>query len=181
MKLAWLRRRNAEAGGRCCAMFTGTPVANTLAEVYTWMRYLMPDYAERLHLGSFDGFAGMFIAWESKIETAPDGSGFRQHRRPARFVNVPELRLILSQVADIRVREGLIAGGPRVVFEVVSSDPQPEMGQVVDELVQLAEQARRSGGRKGEPCMLDVTNRGRRAAVDLRLAGVATPTGPGKI
>ncbi|HEX2313374.1 MAG TPA: helicase-related protein [Thermomonospora sp.] len=180
MILSWLRRRNP--GGRCFTAFTATPITNTLAEMYTLARYLVPERLAALGLAAFDAFAGMHIKWESKVEVAPDGSGFRQHRRPARFVNRPELLMLLGDAADIRTREHLNLGGPQDIrFEEEVIEPQPEMADVVSHLVDMAEQARRNPGVPGEPCMLDVCNRGRLAALDLRLVGVDAPTGPGKL
>lgn len=187
MKVEWLRRHNPD--GRCAALFTGTPVTNTLAEVYTLLRYLCPDLLVAKGLNSFDAFAGMFVVYESKIEVAPDGSGFRMHRRPSKFWNVPELRLLLGQFADIRSRRKLGLKGPKnVVRKLVEVEPPPELADIIDDLVDRADDIRsgnprtvyRLDGKQVDDNMLMVCGLGRAAALDVRLAG-ATPSTPGKV
>lgn len=175
----WLRRRNRH--GRALAMFTGTPVSNSLVEVWTLMRYLSPETLTRLGLAAFEAFVGQHVIFESKIEVAPDGSGFRLHRRPARFTNVPELRLGLSQFADIRTRRHLKLGGPRIVNRLVREfEPAPEHADVTGKLVWRADQIRRGRVKPKEDNMLSVCSDGRKAALWLPLVGVK-PSAPGKI
>lgn len=188
MKISWLRDRNPD--GRCFAGFTGTPISNTLAEAYTLMRYAMPrKWLADKRLASFDAFGGMYIVYESKIEVAPDGAGFRIHRRPARFENVPELRLMLGEFMDVRTRHQLKLAGPgRVDRRTVTIPAQPEMKPFIKELVARADAIRRGrpdeiwSKSKRRPVldnMLSVCNDGRRAALWLPLVHLEG-TGPGK-
>ena len=188
MKLGWLRGRND--GGRCGYLFTGTPISNALSELHVLLRYLMPDRLADLGLISFDAFCGMYIRYATKTEVAPDGSGFRSYRRPDRYVNLPELRAMLGEVADIRTREDLALKGPRVVTAHVGVAAQPELADYTGTLVERAD-AIRAGkpiemgvnpdtGKVLYDNMLWVCTDGRRAALDLELAGI-TPTGPGKV
>ncbi len=179
IKLGWLRKRTPD--GRCATLFTGTPVTNTLAEVYTLLRYLDPGLLERMGLTSFDAFACMFVIFESKIEVAPDGSGFRLYRRPSKFCNVPELRLMLGGKSDIRTRRQLKLKGPKnVVRRIISVDPSPELEEIIADLVERADRIRSGGVRPDEDNMLAVCTEGRKAALDPRLVG-RTPSTPGKV
>jgi N12 class adenine-specific DNA methylase len=179
MKVEWLRERNRD--GRCAALFTGTPVTNTLAEVYTLLRYLCPQLLHEKGLDSFDAFAGMFVVYESKIEVSPDGSGFRMHRRPSKFCNVPELRLLLGQYADIRSRRKLGLKGPKnIVRKLVEVTPPDELADIIAKLVERADKIRAGKVKPDEDNMLAVCGESRAAGLDVRLVGV-TPSGPGKV
>lgn len=187
LKLSWLRK--ARPGGRVAALFSGTLMSNTLAEAYTWMRYSMPERLEAKRILSFDAFGGMFITYETKIEVNPNGSGFRMHRRPSRFRNVPELRLLLNERADIRTRKHLNLAGPRKVTRIRTVvEPPPELGPYAGQLVDRTEDIRKGNpqilrsSRPGEDRtvtdnMLLVCGDGRAVSVDMRLRGI-TPTGP---
>jgi N12 class adenine-specific DNA methylase len=177
LKLWWLRGRNP--GGRCGALFTGTPVSNSLAELYVLLTYLMPDRLAELGIDSFDGFGGMFIEFLTQIEVAPGGS-FRMHRRPARFANLPELRMLLGEVADIRTRDTLGLATPDADFDTVVVPATPELRAFVATLVDRADRIRGGGVDRHEDNMLAVCNDGRRAALDLELLGIDTAD-PGKV
>ncbi|MBO2461720.1 helicase-related protein [Actinomadura violacea] len=177
MKVEWLRAHTHD--GRCAALFTGTPITNSLAEAYTLLRYLNPELLHAKKLDSFDAFAGWCVVYETQIEVSPDGSGFRMYRRPRRFQNVPELRLLLGENADIRSRKKLGLKGPkvrRIVEEVV---PPSELAAIVESLVRRADAIRSGGVKPDEDNMLAVCTEGRLAALDVRLVGVR-PSGPGK-
>lgn len=178
MKITWLR--NNSPTGRCFAGFTGTPISNTLAEAYTLLRYACSTaWLAEKDLASFDAFAGMFIMFESKIEVSPDGAGFRMHRRPSKFLNVPELRLMLGESMDVRTRHQLKLDGPsRVVREVVKVEGQSELKPFIQDLVTRADQIRQgkpmprySAAKNGmvEDNMLLICNDGRKAALWLPL------------
>jgi len=186
MKISWL----LTTYGRAFAGFTGTPISNTLAEAYTLLRYT--NTVERLKewdLCSFDAFAGMFVTFESKIEVTPDGAGFRMHRRPSKFVNVPELRLMLGETMDVRTRHQLKLDGPgRVVREIVKVQGQPELKPFIEELVRRADKIRlgkplprysETKQRMVDDNMLSVCNDGRKAALWLPLVGLDSAE-PGK-
>jgi N12 class adenine-specific DNA methylase len=178
LKLWWLRGRNP--GGRCGAFFTGTPISNSLAELFVLLSYLLPERLAQLGIDSFDAFAGWCIEYVTQIEVDPSGGSFRLHRRPARFVNVPELRMLLGEVADIRTRESLGLATPDAQFHTVVVPASSELRAYVATLVSRADAIRAGGVDRHEDNMLAVCNDGRQAALDLDLAGVTTDD-PGKV
>jgi N12 class adenine-specific DNA methylase len=177
LKLWWLRGRNP--AGRCGAFFTGTPISNSLAEIFVLLTYLAPDRLAKLGIESFDAFAGMFIEFVTQIEVAPDGVSFRLHRRPAKFINVPELRMLLGEIADIRTRETLGLATPDSEFKTVVVPPSAELRAYVASLAARADQIRAGGVDRHDDNMLSVCNDGRAAALDLSLVGIHTDD-PGK-
>lgn len=177
LKLWWLRGRNP--GGRCGAFFTGTPISNSLAELFVLMTYLMPERLAELGIDSFDAFAGWCIEYVTQIEVAPDGGSFRLHRRPARFVNVPELRMLLGEVADIRTRETLGLASPDADFDTVVVPASAELRAYIPTLVDRADRIRAGGVDRHTDNMLAVCNDGRLAALDLELVRIRTDD-PGK-
>src|SRR6266511_1540676 len=172
LKLWWLRRRNP--GGRCGAFFTGTPVSNSLAELYVLLTYLMPDRLARLRIDSFDGFAGMFIEFRTQIEVDVSGASFRLHRRPARFANLPELRMLLGEVADIRTRQTLGLATPDPEFKTLVVPASAELQAFVATLVARADKIRGGGVDRSTDNMLAICNDGRAAALALGLVGIHT-------
>jgi hypothetical protein len=178
MKLWWLRQRNQD--GRSGALFTGTPVSNTLAELFVIQTYLQPDRLAATGLSSFDAWAAVFVEFESKVEVAPDGGSFRLHRRPSRFSNVPELRRMLAEVADILPADALDLARPKVEYETIVIPGSPELKEFVGTLVERADRLRRGGVDPRLDNMLKVCSDGRKAALDLALVG-AESRAPGKV
>jgi N12 class adenine-specific DNA methylase/SAM-dependent methyltransferase len=178
MKLTCLRR--ARPGGHVAMMMTGTPVSNALSELHVLFRYLAPHLLEEQGIVSFDAFAAQYIRYSTMTEVAPDGSGFRAHRRPRLFVNLPELRSLLWQFADIRGRADLNLDGPEVTVEHVVVDPPPEMGPFTAELVARADKIRAGQVKPHEDNMLKVCGDGRAAALWMSMVGIEA-SGPGKI
>ncbi|MDZ7855912.1 Eco57I restriction-modification methylase domain-containing protein [Sphaerotilus sp.] len=164
---------------------TATPVANTMAEIHTMMRYLQPRRLEELGLQQFDAWAATFGESVTALEIAPDGSGYRMHTRFARFINVPELMAVFGEVADIRTAQMLnlpvpkLRGGkPRIVTCPSSS----ALKAFVQTLVHRAEAIRAGRVKPQDDNMLAVTTDGRKAALDFRLvAPAAFFDGQGKI
>jgi N12 class adenine-specific DNA methylase len=151
---------------------TATPVANTMAEVHTMMRYLQPNRLEELGLQQFDAWAATFGESVTALEIAPDGSGYRMHTRFARFINVPELMAVFGEVADIRTAEmlklpvpALRGGKPRIVACPASK----ALKAFVQTLVLRAEAIRNGQVKPHEDNMLAITTDGRKAALDFRL------------
>lgn len=151
---------------------TATPVANTMAEVHTMMRYLQPRRLEALGLQQFDAWAATFGESVTALEIAPDGSGYRMNTRFARFINVPELMAVFGEVADIRTAEmlklpvpALRGGKPRIVACPASS----ALKAYVRTLVERAEAIRMGRVKPQDDNMLAVTTDGRKAALDFRL------------
>lgn len=177
MKLRWLRGRTS--AGRSGALFTGTPISNSLAELFVIQTYLQPDRLAELDLDAFDAWARNFVEFETRVEVAPDGGSFRLHTRPSRFHNLPDLRRLLAEVADIRTADILNLPRPEALYETVVVPPSPELEAYVATLVQRAD-ALRSGQREGGDNMLVICSDGRKAALDLELVGIRSQH-PGKV
>lgn len=151
---------------------TATPVANTMAEVHTMMRYLQPNRLEELGLQQFDAWAATFGESVTALEIAPDGSGYRMHTRFARFINVPELMAVFGEVADIRTAEMLDLPVPKLRGgkpRIVACPASKALKAFVQTLVQRAEAVRRGHVKPQDDNMLSITTDGRKAALDFRL------------
>ncbi len=151
---------------------TATPVANTMAEIHTMMRYLQPNRLAELGLQQFDAWAATFGESVTALEIAPDGSGYRMHTRFARFINVPELMAVFGEVADIRTAEMLDLPVPRLRGgkpRIVACPASPSLKAFVQTLVQRAEAIRNGDVKPNEDNMLAITTDGRKAALDFRL------------
>ena len=151
---------------------TATPVANTMAEVHTMMRYLQPNRLAELGLQQFDAWAATFGESVTALEIAPDGSGYRMHTRFARFINVPELMAVFGEVADIRTAEMLALPVPRLRGDkprIVACPASPALKAFVQTLVQRAEAIRNGHVQPQDDNMLAITTDGRKAALDFRL------------
>lgn len=164
---------------------TGTPVTNTMAEMFTMQRYLQPDTLRRHHLHHFDAWAGTFGETVTAMELAPDGAGYRMHTRFARFVNVPELMNLYRQMADVQTADMLklpvpaVEGGKPAITRAPAT---PELKEFVDSLAKRAEKLKRDRIDPAKDNMLKITGEGRKAALDLRLVRPAAPDAPqGKV
>jgi hypothetical protein len=155
---------------------TATPVANTMAEIHTMMRYLQPRRLEELGLQQFDAWAATFGESVTALEIAPDGSGYRMHTRFARFINVPELMAVFGEVADIRTAEMLKLPVPRLRGDkprIVACPASTALKAFVQTLVQRAEAIRSGHVKPQDDNMLAITTDGRKAALDFRLVAAA--------
>lgn len=156
--------------GRAGVVFaTGTPVSNSMAEMWVMQRYLQPKTLDAFQVGMFDTWAGNFGESVTALELAPDGSGYRMQTRFARFVNLPELMSMFGEVADIRTAEMLDLPVPKAHKETVTAKPTPELKAYVQTLVERAEDIRNGRVTPSQDNMLAVTNDGRKAALDMRL------------
>ncbi|MCI0538026.1 MAG: DEAD/DEAH box helicase family protein [Verrucomicrobiales bacterium] len=168
-------------GGGGVVFATGTPIANSVAEMFTMQRYLQMTALKALHIDHFDSWAGTFGEPVTAMELAPDGSGYRLHARFSRFINVPELMLQFRQVADIQTQSMLklpipeLNGGKPTI---VSAACSPELKEIVDSLVKRAEALRTGLIDPRQDNMLLVTTDGRKAALDLRLYDPSLPDVP---
>lgn len=178
MKLRWLAQR----GSRYASLFSGTPVSNTMLELYVILQYTMPDRLAALGMPTADAWAATFVQFSSEVEVTVDGGGFRLRTRPRRFVNAPELRLLLSQVADIRTADQLGLPRPGADERLVTVPPTAAQRDYSARLVERAEAVRASGWKpeKGADNMLAVCTDGRRMATDPALVGLRDPD-PGKL
>lgn len=157
---------------------TATPVANTMAEIHTMMRYLQPNRLEELGLQQFDAWAATFGECVTALEIAPDGSGYRMNTRFARFINVPELMTIFGEVADIQTAEMLNLPIPKLEGDkarVISCPASDALKDYVQTLVERAEAIRNGDVEPWVDNMLAVTNDGRKAALDFRLISREAP------
>ncbi len=170
----------AERGGGI-VFATGTPISNTMAEMYTLMRYLAPEKLQAAGLEHFDAWAANFCEPVTALELAPDGSGYRMNTRMAKFVNLPELLSMFRSFADIQTAEMLnlprpaLAGGkPKVVVSPAS----PELKEYVSRLVDRAQRIRSGQVDPRTDNMLKITTDGRKAALDMRLVDAEAEPGP---
>src|SRR5437764_4502462 len=127
---------------------TGTPISNTMAEMYTMQRYLAPKLLEAAGVSHFDAWAANFGEAVTALELAPDGSGYRMHTRFAKFVNLPELLTMFRTFADIQTAEMLKLPRPELTGgkpEVIVSPPSAELKEYVSGLVARAQKIK-SGG-----------------------------------
>jgi N12 class adenine-specific DNA methylase len=180
-KLWTLRRAN---GPRVVTFATATPVANSIAELWTMQSYLQPDALAEVDLTAFDSWAATFGRTVTALELAPDGGSYRMKTRFARFQNIPELLTIYRQVADVRTADDLqlpvpavSGGGPETVVVPASA----ALREYVSELAARAERVRSRAVAPDEDNMLKITGDGRRAALDLRLVGERPDPGGGKL
>ena len=178
LKVGHIQERN---GGGGVVFATGTPISNTMAEMFTMQRYLQMASLRRLSLQHFDSWAGTFGETVTAMELSPDGAGYRLQHRFARFVNVPELMQQFRQTADVQTSEMLNLPIPKLETGrpiTVSAPCSPRLKKFVETLVKRAEQIK---GRKVHPKddnMLKITSEGRLAALDFRLIAPNAPDSP---
>jgi N12 class adenine-specific DNA methylase len=169
LKVQHIQARN-KGGGVVFA--TGTPISNTMAEMFTMQRYLQMDTLRRNSLQHFDSWAGTFGEAVTSMELSPDGSGYRLQSRFARFVNVPELMQQFRQVADVQTGEMLKLPVPKLEQGrpiTISAPSSPELKRFVDQLVKRTEKIKSGRVDPRDDNMLKITTEGRKAALDLRL------------
>jgi N12 class adenine-specific DNA methylase/SAM-dependent methyltransferase len=186
MKLSYLREKHPARWG---TRATATPIANSMAEMFTETRYLRPDLLEAAGIDDFDQWAATFGETVSGIEVAPDGSGFRLKSRFAKFTNVPELMRVFHVFGDVKTADDLKLPTPDLVArpgdgqrtaETVVVPPSFELKVFMSELAERAEKVRGAKPQRGDDNLLSIASDGRMAALDLRLVGRRTDE-PGKI
>ncbi len=168
-------------GGGGVVFATGTPIANSVAEMFTMQRYLQMGTLRKQQVHHFDNWAATFGETVTAMELSPDGGGYRLNTRFARFVNVPELMQIFCQVADIQTAATLKLPVPEVHTgrpEVVRAASTPELKQIVEGLVKRAEAIRGGRVRPAMDNMLKITSEGRKAALDLRVLNAGAKDQP---
>ena len=164
--------------GVCFA--TGTPVSNSMTELYTMMRYLQNDTLESVNMTDFDSWASNFGETVTAMELAPEGTGYRTKTRFAKFCNLPELINLWRQAADIQTADMLDLQRPEVEYHNVKAQPTAAQKQaMVQELGKRADRVRSGAVAPYEDNMLAITNDGRKLALDQRLADSSLPDNPG--
>ena len=162
-------------GGRGVVFATGTPISNSMVELYTIQRYLQYGTLEEMGLINFDDWAANYGETVTAIELSPEGSGYRSKTRFAKFYNLPELMSTFKMVADIQTADMLQLPVPKANFhtEVIKPSPMQE-----DMVKSLADRAERIRAGDVDPCvdnMLKITNDGRKLALDMRLINPLAP------
>jgi hypothetical protein len=172
-------------GGGGVVFATGTPIANSMAEMFTMQRYLQPDDLKKHNLHHFDSWAATFGEPVTAMELSPDGAGYRLHTRFARFINVPELMQMFRQAADVRTAAMLNLPRPKLEGEkpaIRNAPATPELKAFVQELAARADRLKSGRVDPSEDNMLKITSEGRKAALDLRLMKPTTQDEPqGKV
>ena len=162
-------------GGRGITFATGTPVSNSMTELYTIMRYLQYDTLMRMGMGHFDSWAATFGETVTAIELSPEGTGYRAKTRFARFFNLPELISIFKEAADIQTSDMLNLPVPEVEFINEVLKPSEEQQEMVSAFSERAESVRGGLVNPTEDNMLKITNDGRKCALDQRLLNELLP------
>ena len=175
MKTRYLAERG---GGTVFA--TGTPVSNTMAEMYTLQRYLAPLTLEAAGVEHFDAWAANFAEAVTALELAPDGSGYRMHTRFSKFINLPELLSMFRSFADVQTADMLHLPRPEIDGgkpSVAAAPASPQLTDYVGSLVKRSEDLKKKRIDPRVDNMLKITGDGRKAALDMRLVGGFTDEG----
>ena len=154
---------------------TGTPISNSMTELYTNMRYLQYGTLQKLGLGHFDSWASSFGETQTAIELAPEGTGYRAKTRFAKFFNLPELIALFKESADIQTPDMLNLPVPEAEYENVVLKPSEYQKDMVGSLAERAEAVRDRQVQPYEDNMLKITNDGRKLALDQRLINDMLP------
>ena len=165
-------------GGRGVVFATGTPVSNSMTELYTVMRYLQYSTLQQKKLTHFDCWASTFGETTTAIELAPEGTGYRARTRFAKFFNLPELMSMFKEVADIKTSDQLHLPVPVAKFETVVAKPSDIQKEMVQELSKRAARIHSGTVDASEDNMLCVTNDGRKIGLDVRLMNPMLPDDP---
>ena len=165
-------------GGRGVVFATGTPVSNSMTELYTVMRYLQYSTLQQKKLTHFDCWASTFGETTTAIELAPEGTGYRARTRFAKFFNLPELMSMFKEVADIKTSDQLHLPVPVAKFETVVAKPSEIQKEMVQELSKRAAEIHSGTVDASVDNMLCVTNDGRKIGLDVRLMNPMLPDDP---
>lgn len=177
MKISYILENN---GGKGAVFATGTPISNSMGELFAMQKYLQLDRLREMGLEHFDEWASTFGEVVNSFEIAPDGSGFRTKARFAQFFNIPELMTLFKEVADIKTSKMLDLPVPKLKggdYKTIVAPKSDELGEYVDKLAERSEIIR-NGCDPRIDNMLLVTNDGRKAALDLRMIDPNMPDLP---
>ena len=169
-------------GGRGVIFATGTPISNSMVELYTIQRYLQYGMLQEMGLVHFDDWAGNFGETVTAIELSPEGTGYRAKTRFAKFYNLPELMAAFKEVADIRTADMLKLPVPKANFHTEVMKPSEIQKEMIKGLAERAEKIHAGGVDPHVDNMLRITNDGRKLALDMRLIQPLAPDDPnGKV
>ena len=161
--------------GRGTVFATGTPISNSMVELYTIQRYLQYDTLKKYDLQHFDSWASSFGETVTAVELKPEGTGYRTKTRFARFFNLPELMAMFKEVADIQTADMLKLPVPKVNYHNISVKPSEQQKELVASLAERAERVRNGMVNPSVDNMLRITNDGRKLALDQRLLNPMLP------
>ena len=165
-------------GGKGITFATGTPISNSMTELYVMQRYLQNSKLQNMGLGLFDSWASTFGEVVTSIELAPEGTGYRAKSRFARFYNIPELMNMFKEIADIKTSDQSKLPVPEAEYETVVLKPTEQQKEIVESLGERAEVVRNGGVDASVDNMLKITNDGRKLALDQRLVNELLPDNP---
>ena len=168
MKISYILENN---GGKGAVFATGTPISNSMGELFAMQKYLQIDRLREMGLEHFDEWASTFGEVVNSFEIAPDGSGFRTKARFAQFFNIPELMTLFKEVADIKTSKMLDLPTPKLKggdYKTIVAPKSVELGEYAAKLAERSGRIR-NGCDPRIDNMLLVTNDGRKAALDLRM------------
>ena len=165
--------------GKGVTFATGTPISNSMTELYTMMRYLQHDMLKRNSLTHFDCWASAFGETTTAIELAPEGTGYRARTRFAKFFNLPELMNLFREAADIKTADQLNLPTPTPVYHNEVSQPTPLQKQMVQELSERAAKVHAGSVDASTDNMLKITSDGRKLGLDQRVINPDLPDDPG--
>ena len=166
-------------GGKGVIFATGTPVSNSMTELYTMQRYLQYDTLKRKGLAHFDCWASTFGETVTAIELAPEGTGYRARTRFAKFFNLPELMAMFKEVADIKTADQLHLPVPNAHYETMAVKPSVYQEEMVEALSERASKVHSGAVDPKEDNMLRITSDGRKLGLDQRLMNPLLPDEPG--
>ena len=162
-------------GGRGVIFATGTPISNSMVELYTIQRYLQYDTLRSMNLQHFDSWASTFGQTVTAVELTPEGTGYRAKTRFSKFYNLPELMSMFKEVADIQTADMLKLPVPEAEFHNVSVKPSEHQKEMIESLSERADKVRNGDVDSTIDNMLKITNDGRKLALDQRLLNPMLP------
>lgn len=164
--------------GKGIVFATGTPVSNSMTELYTMQRYLQYESLKKNNLEHFDSWASTFGETQSAFELSPEGTGYRVKTRFSKFYNLPELMSMFKEVADIQTADMLNLPTPEAHYEVIKTLPSEEQKEILKSLSERADDVRNRVVEPDEDNMLKITNDGKKLALDQRLTNPLLPDNP---
>ncbi|HFH9295471.1 TPA: helicase-related protein [Streptococcus agalactiae] len=175
MKCRYMDEMTGEKG---IVFATGTPVSNSMTELYTMQRYLQYESLKKNNLEHFDSWASTFGETQSAFELSPEGTGYRVKTRFSKFYNLPELMSMFKEVADIQTADMLNLPTPEAHYEVIKTLPSEEQKEILKSLSERADDVRNRVVEPDEDNMLKITNDGKKLALDQRLINPLLPDNP---